>query len=265
VILQKIGPQLDGLLRALAAVSRPTLEVKLPTPEATVNAVALRLQTMGAELAPLARATQHGLGTLPGLMDSLVQVLTRMEQKLSSGTLAVSAGTPAMGGASVVQQSVPSPLQPPAPSPLPSPSQRPPARKTPAVPVPAAVGLATLPEMVPGENGDVLRFEVDLTPQGTSYLFVPKGTDVDPLRDGGIFVQTHRQLPTMDATISLIVNVVGVHRSEVPAVVTFVREASLDEPNPGFGVRIVRLADIQEKALRRFLLDRDAIVLKIKS
>jgi hypothetical protein len=239
-LLKRIGPQLDGLQRALAAVARPTLEVKMPGPEATADALAARLRDVGAELAPLARATQHGLGTLPGLMESLVQVLTRVEQRLASGqALAVAAMPVAAATAGVPSRPTPVPPPPPVPR-----------------------GLAPLPDVLGGAETQRTRYEVDLGATTPSRLYVPKGPNLDPLRDGGVFVQTHRQLPVTGATVSLVLTVAGAGRFEVDAVVTFTREAALDVPEPGFGARLPRIAEGLEHALRMVLLERDAEVVK---
>ncbi|MFO0602987.1 MAG: DNA repair ATPase [Polyangiales bacterium] len=239
-VLKRIGPQLDGLQRALAAVARPTVEVKLPGPDATAEAVAAKLRAVGAELAPLARATQHGLGTLPGLLESLVQVLTRVEQRLASGQALAVAAMPVAAAAAGV-----------------------PARPTPVPPPPTAPrGLAPLPDALGTMDGARGHFAVDLGADTPSRLYVPKGAGLDPLRDGGVFVQTHARLPAIGSTVTLDLTVRGQGRFEVEAVVTFAREAALDGPDPGFGARLPRIAPALDHALRTLLLERDAEVLK---
>jgi hypothetical protein len=61
--------------------------------------------------------------------------------------------------------------------------------------------------------------------------------------------------------VSLSLRVAG-GALETEGVVTFVREASLGGPHPGFGARLTRLTSVQETSLRRFLLDNDPITLK---
>jgi hypothetical protein len=240
--LALLTPQLEGLQRALAAVSRPTVEVKLPPAAATADAVATKLRAAVAELAPLARATQHGLGTLPGLLDSLVQVLTRVEQRLGSGQALAVAAMPAAAAAVGV-----------------------PARPTPVPPPPSVPrGLPPLADALGTTEPGRSRFDVDLGVDTPSRLYVPKGVGLDPLRDGGIFVQTHARLPPLGSPVTLDLTLRGHGRFEVDAVVTFAREASLEGPDPGFGARLPRVAAALEHALRTLLLERDAEVLKTR-
>ena len=86
--------------------------------------------------------------------------------------------------------------------------------------------------------------------------------DADLLRDGGVFVQTHRPLPTVGATVTLTVDIEGDGRFEAPAVVTFAQEAALDEPHPGFGARLGRVSDALARALRRIASEREPVVLR---
>ncbi|MDB4927769.1 MAG: repair ATPase, partial [Myxococcaceae bacterium] len=87
--VRALGPSLVSLEAALRALARPTLEVKIPGPEATASAIVDRLGGLGEALGPLMRATQHGLGTLPGVLTTIAAVLERLEKKLAEGGIAV--------------------------------------------------------------------------------------------------------------------------------------------------------------------------------
>jgi MoxR-like ATPase len=243
-IVKRIAPQLDALGKAMAAMSKSSVEVKLPAPpaEVTPEVFAARLRALGVEIAPLARATQHGLGTLPGLLESLLQVITRIEARFATVPMLP------MPVAAVV-----------APE---TPAARivTPARATHTQASPQEV--APLPDTLPGAKVASTRFEVTLTRESASHLYVPRGPDVDVMRDGGVFVQTHRQLPSVGAAVSLRLDIDGAGRFEASAVVSFVREASLHGPDPGFGARLTGVSDVLERALRRYVLERDATVLR---
>ena len=246
-VAAQLTPHLDALAKALASVSRPTLDVRLPTPDprAQADALALALRNASADLAPVARAAQHGLGTLPALLESLVSVLTRMEQRLADAPVPVATVAPALPAqpASVARASVPSP----APSPTPAPRAATPARP-----------LSALPDTMAAVPG-AMRFEATLDAASASHLWVPRGADTDVLRDGGVYVQTHRALPPLGGLVSLVIDLAGAGRFEVPAQVMFVREAALDVPDPGFGARLTQLPPELERALRRYVIERDPV------
>jgi len=239
-LLARIGPQLDGLQRALAAVSRPTVEVKAPPAGATAEAVASKLKATLAEFAPLARAAQHGLGTLPGLLESLVHVLTRIEQRFALGQ------PPAFAAMPTVTTTMGMSAHPVHAPPPPPPRQ----------------GLAPLVDPVGKSDETRPCFAVELGIDTPSRLYVPKGAGLDPLRDGGVFVQTHAPLPAVGSTVLLDLVLHRRERFEVEAVVTFAREAVLNGPDPGFGARFLRITPTLEQALRQLLLERDAEMLK---
>jgi hypothetical protein len=233
--VQQLAPQLAKLEAALRAVARPTLEVKVPGPEATMNALADRMKSAGDALGPLVRAAQHGLGTLPDVLTSMVNVLERLEKKLESG------GIPVV----VSSGSAPPPARTSAP---------------PAAVSTLAAPLSAAPNPMPAAPA-LARFEAELRAAGPSNCYVPAGVDRDVIRDGGVFVQTFRKLPSEGAAVLLSLRVAG-GALETEGVVTFVREASLGGPHPGFGARLTRLTSVQETSLRRFLLDNDPITLK---
>ena len=118
--------------------------------------------------------------------------------------------------------------------------------------------MPPLPSIPPPSAGPVkVRFETDVGAASLSNLYVPPGGDLDPLRDGGVFVQTYRKLPPLASSVTLVLRLSSGVVIETEALVTFAREASLDEPHPGFGARLLALTPVHEGALRRFLLDRD--------
>ncbi len=258
-----LAPQLAGLEAALRAVSRPTLEVKVPGPEATASAIADRLSGLAATLGPVMRATQHGLGTLPDVLTTMVAVLERLEKKLAEGGLAVAvasaapaaelvhpiAPAPALaapaGGAVVRRSSVPPP-----------PARRPEAPAAPYEMPP----LAGVGESAPTTTR--VRFETELGAVTVSNFFVPPGSERDVVRDGGVFVQTYRKLPALGSVVTVALRFAGGALIETEAEVVYAIEASLSEPHPGFGARLLRLTPAQEGILRRYLLDRDPLVLK---
>jgi Tfp pilus assembly protein PilZ len=108
--------------------------VQVPGPEASAEAIATRLRAMGEEVGPMLRATQHGLGTLPGLLQSLVAVLERMDSRFAQGVVPVAAEAMAAAPAAPAQglpQALPYAPAPQVPAPSSQPprpqSQRPPA------------------------------------------------------------------------------------------------------------------------------------------
>ena len=93
-------------------------------------------------------------------------------------------------------------------------------------------------------------------------FFVPAGKNVDVLLHGGVFVQTYRKLPALGSVVTVAMRFAGGALLETEAEVVYAVEASLHEPHPGFGARLLRLTPAQEGILRRYLLDRDPLVLK---
>jgi Tfp pilus assembly protein PilZ len=135
-VAARITPELVRLGNALERVARPQLEVavQVPGPEASAEAIATRLRAMGEEVGPMLRATQHGLGTLPGLLQSLVAVLERMDSRFAQGVVPVAAEAMAAAPAAPAQglpQALPYAPAPQVPAPSSQPprpqSQRPPA------------------------------------------------------------------------------------------------------------------------------------------
>ncbi len=279
--VQALAPQLERLDAALRAVSKPVVEVRVPGPEASANAIVDRLGGVAEAFAPVLRAAQHGLGTLPDVLTSMVGVLERLEQRLAQGVpaktvMVASAGTmstpPAVGSAAPaaapalqssrasVPPAAPAREAPPPHGHVPSAPLSPAPPRAPSQP-PAATApyaMPPLPSIPPPSAGPVkVRFETDVGAASLSNLYVPPGGDLDPLRDGGIFVQTYRKLPPLASTVTVLLRLASGAVIETEAVVTFAREASLDEPHPGFGARLLALTPVHEGALRRFLLDRD--------
>ncbi|MDB4929385.1 MAG: repair ATPase, partial [Myxococcaceae bacterium] len=116
-----------------------------------------------------------------------------------------------------------------------------------------------------GETAPVtarVRFESELGAVTVSNFFVPPGSDRDVVRDGGVFVQTYRKLPALGSVVTVALRFAGGALIETEAEVVYAVEASLHEPHPGFGARLLRLTPAQEGILRRYLLDRDPLVLK---
>ncbi len=123
-VAARLAPELTRLGEALQRVARPQLEVavQVPGPEASADAIAARLRSMGEEVGPMLRATQHGLGTLPGLLQSLVAVLERMDERFAKGGVPVAAVAVAggQGGGGGLPQALP---QAQAQAPQPAPAQ----------------------------------------------------------------------------------------------------------------------------------------------
>lgn len=263
--VRALGPQLATLEAALKAVSRPTLEVKIPGPEATVAAMVERLTGAAAALGPVMRATQHGLGTLPDVLTTMVAVLERLEKKLGEGGFPVAV-------ASVAAAAAEAPAVGPAPVPMPAPAPTPaggPIVRRPSIPSPPRPEVPSAPYEMPSLPGvgsapvaARVRFESELGAVTVSNFFVPPGSDRDVVREGGVFVQTYRKLPSLGAVVTVTLRFAGGAVLETEAEVVFAREASLSEPHPGFGARLLRLTPAQEGILRRYLLDRDPMVLR---
>ncbi len=260
--VKALGPQLVNLESALRAVARPTLEVKVPGPEATASAIVDRLSGLATTLGPVLRATQHGLGTLPDVLTTIVTVLERLEKQLAEGGFAVAVA--GAGAASSGESSV-APAVSSAPAAVPAVGRRatvpPPSRRaevpTAAYELPPLAGVG---EAAPAIGR--LRFESELGAVSVSNFFVSPGVDRDVVREGGVFVQTYRKLPAVGAVVTVALRFAGGAVIETESEVVFAVEASLSEPHPGFGARLLRLTPAQEGILRRYLLDRDPQVLK---
>jgi MoxR-like ATPase len=272
--VRALGPQLAGLEAAMRAVARPTLEVKVPGPEATASAIVDRLSGLGQTLGPLMRATQHGLGTLPDVLTTIVAVLERLEKKLAEGGLAVSvAGVVAAEPGAAPMAVGAAPMAHAAPMTHPAPMAHgggagPVVRRSSVPPPPRRVEVPSAPyEMPPlaGAEASVtarVRFESELGAVSVSNFFIPAGADRDVVRDGGIFVQTYRKLPQVGSVVTVALRFAGGGIVETEAEVVYAVEASLSEPHPGFGARLLHLTPAQEGILRRYLLDRDPLVRK---
>jgi len=313
-VAARIAPELTRLGEALQRVARPQLEVavQVPGPEASADAIATRLRSMGEEVGPMLRATQHGLGTLPGLLQSLVSVLERMDERFAKGMVPIAAvaaptgalpqqvvpqAMPAMGAPQAPAQGYPQAQAHPQAHPQVHPQAHPQAqiphpsspRSAPqagpsapatapthprtqgAVPGPGMGapqgGAGRFPTPLPTPTASMppaarQRFDVELSRDGAANLYLPAGTDLDVVRDGGVFVPTRKTLPLVGNSVILAVQMVGAPRFETTAVVTWRTEALSDGTPAGFGARFPYLTGAQEALVRRFFAERPAFVLR---
>jgi Tfp pilus assembly protein PilZ len=125
---------------------------------------------------------------------------------------------------------------------------------TQAQPTELPFAMPALPDADPGTG--LQRFGVELTATSTSVFFVPAGKNVDVLLHGGVFVQTYRRLPRVGEVVILVMRFAGGERFETAAAVNWVREAALNEPDPGFGARLYALTDAQAGVVRAYLNTR---------
>ncbi|MBL8602667.1 MAG: DNA repair ATPase [Myxococcales bacterium] len=268
----QLGPKFDTLSNSLTALGRPQIEVRVPGPEASAEAIAARLAPGFEAVAPTLRAAQHGLGTLPALLESLVSTLGRLEGALARGvTVGVAAGAPvaqvAVAGAPVAAG--PSAGLTHAPTLAGAQARAPEAGaghlQMPSLPeVPAAVegqggrgpeGGVRASTLPPAARA---RFECELTAASQANLYLPPGVDLDVVRDGGVFVPTRKSLPLVGSSVILSLQFAGSPRFETTAVVAFRWEGE----SPGFGARFPYLTGAQEAIVRRFMTERAPVVLK---
>jgi hypothetical protein len=246
-VVQALTPGMEKLHTALDALSRPVIEVQVPPPEASAEALFEKIQALGPAVGPLARAAQHGLGTLPGLLQSLVHTLDRLDQRLASGVIATASGAGASSaGAPVAATGGGAPRE--------DGDGRGSMVPTQAQPTELPFAMPPLPDADPGTG--LQRFGVELTATSTSVFFVPAGKNVDVLLHGGVFVQTYRRLPRVGEVVILVMRFAGGERFETAAAVNWVREAALNEPDPGFGARLYALTEPQAAVVRAYLNTR---------
>lgn len=242
VAVNAIAPGLEKLSKAMDLVRRPVLEVKVPPPEASAEALFEKLSALGPTVGPLARAAQHGLGTLPGLLQSLVHTLDRLDQRLASGVIAApvaAASAPHEAPARAHEDEGPASMVPSGPS-----------RREAALPF----TMPSLPDADPATG--LQRFGVELGASSGSCFYVPAGKNHDVLLHGGVFVQTFRKLPRVGEVVMLVMRFATGERFETAGAVTWVREAALDEPDPGFGARLYALTEEQIGVVRAYLTTR---------
>jgi hypothetical protein len=162
--------------------------------------------------------------------------------------------------AAYAQQAFPqAPSQPAAPYAAPQAPSQPAAPYAQAVaPQAAPAQPSAAPKAAPSNRGQAGNVVVGLGAHSVSNFYKGLGGN-DVVEYGGIFVSTY-QIPKIGTPVSLYVKLPGDLEFQATGVVQWIREASGDGVDPGFGARFTQITPEGRQLVYRYTRNREPIL-----